>query len=58
MKRTFLLQVLCLVALYFSAFAAEEYKFEPSEIEKKPYHLGGYGEFRPPYTRSISTTRI
>jgi hypothetical protein len=26
---------------------AEEYKFEPSEIEKKPYHLGGFGEFRP-----------
>jgi hypothetical protein len=25
---------------------AEEYKFEPSEIEKKPYHLGGFGEFR------------
>lgn len=25
----------------------EEYKFELSEIEKKPYHLGGYGEFRP-----------
>ena len=25
----------------------QEYKFEPSEIEKKPYHLGGYFEFRP-----------
>jgi hypothetical protein len=25
----------------------EEYKFDLSEIEKKPYHLGGYGEFRP-----------
>lgn len=25
----------------------EEYKFEISEVEKKPYHLGGYGEFRP-----------
>jgi len=25
----------------------EEYKFDASEIEKKPYHLGGYGEFRP-----------
>ena len=25
----------------------EEYKFDISEIEKKPYHLGGYGEFRP-----------
>jgi hypothetical protein len=27
--------------------SAQEYKFEPSEIEKKPYHLGGYFEFRP-----------
>ncbi len=26
---------------------AEEYKFEPSEIEKKPYHLGGFAETRP-----------
>ncbi len=25
----------------------EEYKFDLSEIEKKPYHLGGYGEIRP-----------
>ncbi len=32
----------------FSPWAlAEEYKFDLSEIEKKPYHLGGYGEFRP-----------
>ena len=30
-----------------SAPPAEEYKFEPSEIEKKPYHIGGYLEFRP-----------
>ena len=29
------------------AFAEEEYKFDISEIEKKPYHLGGYLEFRP-----------
>jgi hypothetical protein len=27
--------------------SAEEFKFEPSEIEKKPYHIGGYLEFRP-----------
>src|SRR4030042_4991183 len=25
----------------------EEYKFDLSEIEKKPYHLGGYAEIRP-----------
>jgi hypothetical protein len=30
-----------------SASPVEEYKFEPSEIEKKPYHVGGYLEFRP-----------
>ena len=32
---------------YSSAFAAEEYKFEASEIEKKPYHIGGFVELRP-----------
>jgi hypothetical protein len=26
---------------------AEEYKLDLSEIDKKPYHLGGYLEFRP-----------
>jgi len=25
----------------------EEYRLDLSEIEKKPYHLGGYGEIRP-----------
>ncbi len=30
-----------------AAHAAEEYTFEISEIEKKPYHVGGYLEFRP-----------
>ena len=30
-----------------SASPVGEYKFEPSEIEKKPYHVGGYLEFRP-----------
>jgi len=29
------------------SFAEEEYKFDISEIEKKPYHVGGYAEFRP-----------
>ena len=29
------------------AFAQEEYKFDLSEIEKKPYHIGGYLELRP-----------
>ncbi|MEW6720526.1 MAG: hypothetical protein AB1346_08765 [Thermodesulfobacteriota bacterium] len=26
---------------------AEEYTFDESEIEKKPYHIGGYAELRP-----------
>jgi len=26
---------------------AEEYSFDLSEVEKKPYHFGGYGELRP-----------
>jgi hypothetical protein len=30
-----------------AAQAAEEYSFSLSEIEKKPYHVGGYLEFRP-----------
>jgi hypothetical protein len=38
-----------LVALLISSvsFADEEYKFDISEIEKKPYYIGGYVEFRP-----------
>ncbi|MGQ9693978.1 MAG: hypothetical protein ACUVWV_04455 [Thermodesulfobacteriota bacterium] len=39
-----------ILSLPCSGWAAEdqeEFKFEISEIEKKPYHLGGYGEFRP-----------
>lgn len=30
-----------------SPSSAEEYTFDLSEIEKKPYHIGGYGELRP-----------
>jgi hypothetical protein len=42
-----------LLALFLICFfggaaqAAEEYTFSLSEIEKKPYHIGGYLEFRP-----------
>jgi len=46
MPKTLLL-VLWAVFLYSPAFAAEEYKLDLSEIEKKPYHLGGFVEFRP-----------
>jgi hypothetical protein len=36
------------LSLLFSGWAfAEEYSLETSEIEKKPYHLGGYAELRP-----------
>jgi hypothetical protein len=47
MKRTPLFLLLWLISFCSSVLGAEEYKFEPSEIEKKPYHLGGFGEFRP-----------
>jgi hypothetical protein len=46
MKRR--LFVILLLALCFPSFIhAEEYTFDLSEIEKKPYHIGGYAELRP-----------
>jgi hypothetical protein len=43
-----LFSVLFLFCLFTGAAqAAEEYSFSLSEIEKKPYHVGGYIEFRP-----------
>jgi hypothetical protein len=43
-----LFPVLLLFCLFARvAQAAEEYTFSLSEIEKKPYHIGGYLEFRP-----------
>jgi hypothetical protein len=39
--------VALIVFLLASISFAEEYKFDLSEIEKKPYHIGGYVEFRP-----------
>ena len=43
------LLVLTLHASLFTlpGFCAEEYKFEAAEVEKKPYHIGGYVEFFP-----------
>jgi hypothetical protein len=35
------------MVLFSSVLHAEEYTFDISETEKKPYHLGGYVEFRP-----------
>jgi len=43
-----LVSTLFLFCLFVGAAeAAEEYTFSLSEIEKKPYHVGGYLEFRP-----------
>ena len=43
-----LFSALLLLCLFGGAAqAAEEYTFNLSEIEKKPYHIGGYLEFRP-----------
>ena len=39
--------ILSLPGLCRGAEEKEEFKFELSETEKKPYHVGGYGEFRP-----------
>ncbi len=39
--------LLSLPCLGLAAEEKEEYKFDIAETEKKPYHLGGYGEFRP-----------
>ena len=42
--------ILCLIFLSLlisSLSAQEEYTFDLSEIEKKPFHFGGYLEFRP-----------
>lgn len=37
-----------MLAIFTSSVSfAQEYKFDVSEIEKKPYHVGGYAEFRP-----------
>lgn len=47
MKRTPLFLLIWLISLCSSVLGAEEYKFEASEIEKKPYHLGGFAEVRP-----------
>jgi len=41
----FLLLLFCLSPL--AAAAEEPYTFDPAETEKKPYHVGGYVEFKP-----------
>jgi hypothetical protein len=46
-KRHFLFSALLVILFSPFCFAEEEYKFDISEIEKKPYHVGGYVEFKP-----------
>jgi len=43
------LSILCVVGYlaFFSICHGEEYTFDPAEIEKKPYHMGGFIEMRP-----------
>jgi hypothetical protein len=36
-----------LILLTTLAYGEDQYKFDLSETEKKPYHFGGYVEFRP-----------
>jgi hypothetical protein len=44
--RRFILTAVLILFFSSISFAQEEYKFDISEIEKKPYHVGGYAEFR------------
>lgn len=39
--------ILCHALVLIPSSFAEEYKFDASEVEKKPYHIGGYIEFYP-----------
>ena len=39
--------MLASVSCFPDAVFADEYSFDISEIEKKPYHIGGYAEFKP-----------
>lgn len=47
--RYVLLAFICFLSIssIASPSSAEEYTFDLSEIEKKPYHVGGYAELRP-----------
>ena len=50
---TLCLFLLCLLILGPpSLYAGEAYTFDLAEIEKKPYHLGGYGEMKPALSRT------
>src|SRR5574340_1344717 len=42
--------LLLLILWPFTLSAEETYTFDLSEIEKKPYHLGGYAEMKPTFS--------
>lgn len=43
--------LIALLGLLATGAGAEEYSFDLAETEKKPYHLGGYGELKPVLSR-------
>jgi hypothetical protein len=47
--RSLTIVALAVIAMVFysRAIRADEYAFDLSEVEKKPYHIGGYAEIRP-----------
>ena len=45
--RTFTWGLFLLIFWPFSLYAEETYTFDLSEIEKKPWHIGGYAEIKP-----------
>lgn len=52
MKQAWFFPIILLSLIFAGTVQAEEaYTFDASEIEKKPYHLGGYVEFKPVFYR-------
>jgi hypothetical protein len=47
MKRNVILFLILLLIFPAAVLAEESYTFDAAEIEKKPYHFGGYVEFKP-----------
>ncbi|MCU0596051.1 MAG: hypothetical protein MUC98_11410, partial [Desulfobacterota bacterium] len=47
MPKRSLYNLLWVILILATPCLSEEYKFELEEIEKKPYHVGGYLELRP-----------
>ncbi len=49
--RTVIWGLFLLIFWPFSLYAEETYTFDLSEIEKKPWHIGGYAEIKPTFSR-------